>query len=271
MGIFSRVTDEGSVGDTVIPYDPDGWQLITFSGIDGRGRLSMKIARSPLWVEMLGAEVDAEIWWDLPEIGEWQVPARVESIDDAPRFVPGDDALVTGVVEWVFEDSSAVDSLCYLEAFRFDDGAPEADSVWTLMRGLRKGRISRNKGTIAYLFLGGREFYGVNASLDDDLEFVDEERELAMRMFWHERLTPDFDYGRRDARYLTHAEAHALMRAFRQMGYLPPELTVFVDRETCRWCEWGLRELMEELGVRRLTVVQKGVQEALLLEVGTGQ
>lgn len=215
----------------------------------------------------MGAEVRARIFVELTDVGV-EIPLRVERVSEPPSLVPGGDLLVTGIIECVFEDSAGVDTVCYLEAHGFGGLIPEPDSVWVLLKQFRrKGHISRNKGTVAYLVAAGREFYGVNASLDDDLTFVDEDSERGRREFWHERLEPEFDYGRRDARYLIHAEAHALMRAFRALGYLPPEVTVFVDRETCKWCVGGLGGLMEAVGVRRLTIVQQGEEEPLVLEV----
>jgi hypothetical protein len=217
----------------------------------------------------MGADVGGEIRLDLPDIGVG-VPVRVETVSEPPRFLPGEDILVTGIIECVFEDSTAIDSLCYLEAHRFGGPTLEPDSVWVLVQQFRrKGRISRNKGTVAYLNLAGREFFGVNASLDDDLSFVDEARERTMRETWHERLTPTHDYGRRGARYLVHAEGHVLMRAYRQLGYLPPEMTLFVDRETCHWCVDGLGSLMKAMEIRTLTILQKGKKEPLLLETGS--
>jgi hypothetical protein len=61
-------------------------------------------------------------------------------------------------------------------------------------------------------------------------------------------------------RALTHAESHALMRAYVRQGALPSTLTINVDRITCNFCSGrnGLPLMARLLGIDELTVVSPG-------------
>jgi tRNA(Arg) A34 adenosine deaminase TadA len=60
------------------------------------------------------------------------------------------------------------------------------------------------------------------------------------------------------AQFLLHGEAHALMQAHAQLGELPKQVTIYVDRYTCNMCaseDKGLGLLRQLYGIDTLTVI----------------
>ena len=71
---------------------------------------------------------------------------------------------------------------------------------------------------------------------------------------WRDKL--GFNAGQAQA--LFHGEAHSLMRAYEKFGgKLPSELTLYVDRLTCGPCQGALPDLVNAMGIQRLTVMTK--------------
>ena len=116
-------------------------------------------------------------------------------------------------------------------------------------------------GTVAYVKEGGKEFYGLNTSLERDVLKIDT---LALRKEVLEEIQTKLGKlkgatiaGR--GQFLTHAEAEALMNAQRELGQLPKKMTLYVDRPTCNMCgggpDNGLPLLAELYGIEELTVV----------------
>lgn len=56
------------------------------------------------------------------------------------------------------------------------------------------------------------------------------------------------------AQFLSHAEAHALIRAHQAQGSLPRTIIMHVDRPTCPNCQRHLPALMRELGVDEIRI-----------------
>jgi hypothetical protein len=116
-------------------------------------------------------------------------------------------------------------------------------------------------GTVAYVKEGGKEFYGINTSLERDVLKIDT---LALRKQTLEEIQtklgklPGATINGR-GQFLTHAEAEALMKAQLELGTLPKKLTLYVDRPTCNMCSGGkdngLPILAELYGVEELTVI----------------
>ncbi len=63
-------------------------------------------------------------------------------------------------------------------------------------------------------------------------------------------------FGQGEGQVLTHAEAHALLRA-KELGRLGRVVRLFVDRETCANCRKYLPDLMKHLGIEKLTIIMK--------------
>jgi hypothetical protein len=102
-------------------------------------------------------------------------------------------------------------------------------------------------GTVAKVEIGKKTFFGISSKLSP--------KSLPLRRKWFELL--NFNPPRKhlgNARFLSHAEAHALINAFEDIGYLPKKITIFVDRETCRWCVYEIHYLMKKMGIEELTI-----------------
>jgi hypothetical protein len=119
-------------------------------------------------------------------------------------------------------------------------------------------------GTVAYVEVGGRRFYGHNTGLERKYLNTDNRalREAALAEIQNKTgQLKNFKYGDWDVRFLTHAEAEALVKAHAQFGRLPERMTLYVDRITCNNCEESLPLLVEAYGVKELRIVDaKGKQ-----------
>lgn len=88
-------------------------------------------------------------------------------------------------------------------------------------------------GTVAMVIVGGQEFFGVNSGFSPE--------SLTLRK---ETLDRIHAHGHGDnistllhrVRELKHAEAHALMLAYSQLGDLHGTVVIHVDRTTCSLC-----------------------------------
>ena len=119
-------------------------------------------------------------------------------------------------------------------------------------------------GTVAYVEVGGQRFYGHNTGLERKYLNTDNRalREAALEEIQNKTgQLKGFKYGDWDVRFLTHAEAEALIKAHAQFGRLPERMTLYVDRITCNNCEESLPLLVEAYGVKELRIVDaKGKQ-----------
>ena len=77
--------------------------------------------------------------------------------------------------------------------------------------------------------------------------------DLEMARAWRDRLDIPSTSGR--AQFLFHAEAHSLMQLHqRRGGDMPAEVTLYVDRPTCPFCQSGLPSMMDEMGIQRMVL-----------------
>jgi hypothetical protein len=125
-----------------------------------------------------------------------------------------------------------------------------------------KGEVT---GTVAYLEADGKKVFGTNTTIGREKLGTDNAvlRKEAITDIQNKlgKLKGD-KYGVDDAKFLTHAEAEALIKlAKKNGGKLPEELTMYVDRPTCSDCRGrdgevgkGLSLLTELYGVKKLTV-----------------
>jgi hypothetical protein len=119
-------------------------------------------------------------------------------------------------------------------------------------------------GTVAIVETPGRKFFGVNSSLLSDAS-KDLGRDFFQVMKSKGLLEGASAYGNGAAQVLTHAEAIALMRAWKfNGGKLGSEVTLFVDRYTCANCRKYLVEVMEAMGIKKLTIVTKSGEQIVL-------
>ena len=106
-------------------------------------------------------------------------------------------------------------------------------------------------GTVARLELAGEAFHGTNSGLDP-ANFA---LPLGARRELFERLAKSFGLKVENlgqAKFLSHAEAEALIRAYTRFGALPEVVELFVDRPTCPSCNQDLIKLAKLLGVKEL-------------------
>lgn len=112
--------------------------------------------------------------------------------------------------------------------------------------------------TLARIEVNGRRYFGVNSSAQPA-------DALALRREFLGQIQTEL--GRLEGktlnrvRALTHAEGHALMRAYVRNGGNPgKEVTIHVDRITCNFCsgENGVTLLRELMGIEKLTIVSPG-------------
>ncbi len=113
--------------------------------------------------------------------------------------------------------------------------------------------------TVARVVVNGRAYHGVNSTITEASRAAS--KPLRQRFFemidWVPPKARQPEH-LGHAQSLTHAEAHALMRAFERQGSLPKQLTMYVDRTTCNMCRGELPVLLKRRGVERLDVYSGG-------------
>jgi hypothetical protein len=124
-------------------------------------------------------------------------------------------------------------------------------------------KIGDGTGTVAFVDQGQdgvRKVFGVNSSLISD-ESKNLGREVFQKMQSEGLLTGAKSYGNGAAQVLTHAESHALMRMWERSGKTAlGEVVMYVDRFTCANCRKYIPEVMQALGVTKLTVYTKQME-----------
>ena len=120
-------------------------------------------------------------------------------------------------------------------------------------------------GTVARLELGGKAFHGTNSGLDP-ANFA---LPLGTRRELFEQLAKAFGLKEQNlgqAKFLSHAEAEALIRAYLHFGALPEVVELFVDRPTCPSCSKDLIRLARMLGVKELRIYYRGQSDPPLIQ-----
>lgn len=118
--------------------------------------------------------------------------------------------------------------------------------------------------TVAFVEVNGNKVFGVNSSLLSG-ESKDLGRDFFKVMKEKGLLGNAKHYGGGEAQVLTHAEAHALMRAWKKTGgHLGDEVVLYVDRLTCANCQKYLPEVREAMGIKILKVITKGGAKLIL-------
>lgn len=119
-------------------------------------------------------------------------------------------------------------------------------------------------GTVARVEINGVAFHGTNSGLDP-ANFA---LTLPSRRALFERLATAFGLKSENlgqAKFLSHAEAEALIRAYTHFGALPEVVELFVDRPTCPSCNKDLIRLARMLGVKELRLYYRGQSDPPLV------
>lgn len=109
--------------------------------------------------------------------------------------------------------------------------------------------------TVAMVQLNGKSFHGTNSRLDPSNYALPVE--ARRRLF--DRLKAEFGLvaaNLGEAKFISHAEGEALIRAFAHFGELPEVVEIYVDRETCKSCAGNLQRIAQLLGVKELRIYQ---------------
>jgi len=110
-------------------------------------------------------------------------------------------------------------------------------------------------GTVAMAVVGGQEFFGVNSKFSPDSVTMRKETLARIHAEGHGEGVGTLLHR---ARELTHAEAHALMLAYNQLGDLRGTVVVHVDRTTCNFCsaeKSAVAALQRLYGIDELVII----------------
>ncbi|MBV9931284.1 MAG: hypothetical protein JO013_10105 [Alphaproteobacteria bacterium] len=118
-------------------------------------------------------------------------------------------------------------------------------------------RNDSETGTVARLSLRGETFYGTNSTLDPGVYSLPKgtRRELLEQIRKSAGLKAK---NLAQAQFVSHAEAEALIQAYRRFGALPEVVELFVDRQTCPSCSRELIRLARMLGIKELRIYYPG-------------
>lgn len=119
-------------------------------------------------------------------------------------------------------------------------------------------------GTVAKVQIEGKIFYGLNSGASPE--------SLVIRKKWFDKIqwvppkkTQPVKISQ--AQSLLHAEGHALINAFEEIGELPEKLTLYVDRPTCNMCKGELPALMKTMNIKELTLIHGDSKLKLILNI----
>jgi len=121
--------------------------------------------------------------------------------------------------------------------------------------------------TVARVVVNGNAYHGVNSGITETSRAATK----PLRQRWFEDIDwvpPKTRQPRHlgHAQSLTHAEAHALIRAYERNGRsLPSRVTMYVDRVTCNMCRGELPALLKRLGAAELEVFSGGSTVPLII------
>ncbi len=121
--------------------------------------------------------------------------------------------------------------------------------------------------TVAMTEVGGHAIFGVNSSITK--ESHEATKELRQKWFKMVKWCPP---KKKEPKHLghvqslTHAESHALIRAYERLGKLPKRIIMYVDRKTCNMCKGEMPALLKHLGVDELTIFSGDSLEPLILK-----
>jgi len=111
-------------------------------------------------------------------------------------------------------------------------------------------------GTIAMVEQGGKKYFGANSTLQDKAGNYIRKLPKAEVDVWIDRLIKAGKLKNKgEGEFLYHAEAEALINAYKAGVKFPETATLFVDRATCApACKPNLGALLTELGIKKLYI-----------------
>jgi hypothetical protein len=115
------------------------------------------------------------------------------------------------------------------------------------------------KGTVAFVEVNGKPVFGVNSST------LVRDADKNLGRYWADSL--GLKYGQGTGQYLTHGEAHSLMRAYEKAGgNMPANMNMFVDRYSCSFCRdpKALPDLAQKMGIQNLNLTFKDGSSAVI-------
>ncbi|MCY7993386.1 T7SS effector LXG polymorphic toxin [Bacillus haynesii] len=127
---------------------------------------------------------------------------------------------------------------------------------------------SVNSGdTVASVTIKNRTHFGVNSTITKESQKAT--RELRQKWLKEVQWVPPKKSTPKHlghAQSLTHAESHALIRAYERHGSLPKKVTMYVDRKTCNICRGEMPALLKRLGVEELEVYSGGHAKPIIIK-----
>jgi hypothetical protein len=162
------------------------------------------------------------------------------------KLVEGDLDEIKNVLRKIFSKKGD-DLIRFLDDFLITKNFDDIASFRVAKKISAFNQLDGATGTVAKIEIDGKPFFGINSGLSPD--------SLPLRRKWFEIVEfkpPRKHLGR--ARSLNHAEAHAIMEAHEYLKHLPSELTLYVDRVTCWFCQNELPYLMKAVGIKELTI-----------------
>lgn len=116
--------------------------------------------------------------------------------------------------------------------------------------------------TVASVSVNNKTYFGVNSTITKESQKAS--KELRQKWFKEIEWVPPKKSQPKHlghAQSLTHAESHALIRAFERQGKLPKNVTMYVDRKTCNICRGELPAILKRLGVEELEIYSGGITD----------
>lgn len=121
--------------------------------------------------------------------------------------------------------------------------------------------------TVANIVVEERNYFGVNSTITKESKIAS--RELRQKWLKKIKWVPPkkkIPQHLGQAQSLTHAEAHALIRAYERQGSLPETVIMYVDRKTCNICRGELPALLKEVGVKELKIFSGGSRKPITIK-----
>ena len=187
-----------------------------------------------------------------------QVKLLGESINDAlesPSLDAGTRATLEGLL-----GEMGIDNAIKIDENIANGYINQINDGYSLIAKFRRmaglGPYSIDSGnTVALISVDDNMFFGVNSGITEQSKLAT--REIRNKWLKEVNWTPPKKYAPRhlgQALSLTHAEAHALIRAYESLGKLPEVITMYVDRVTCNICRGELPIILKRLRVKELII-----------------
>lgn len=156
-----------------------------------------------------------------------------------------------------FEKNYIIEHKCYQDKWRaIDDYREDRDDLEVL--GDYIPIQGDGQGTVAFIDLVNKKIFGINSSL-----LSNEEKDLGRNFYKKMKDSGYFpdtnNYGSGGSQVLIHGEGHALMQAYLNSpdDLIGKRITLYCDRKTCAICQTYLKDLVNYMNIKRLTIICK--------------